>query len=219
MEDYYKLLGVSSDASESDIKSAFRSLVKQYHPDSQFAKENPEEAEKIFLKIHEAYETLYDSNKRAEYDRIRWRTKEKSLSEHTSEERARAFYLKGREAYKQGKFERASGFFRYAVEIEPVSALFCSWLGLSLSKQKGSLHEARKWCEKAVALNPTNTDYLVNLALIYREAGLKSLSQKYIVKALEIEPFHKRAHFWAEKMTEKDKSFLGKIKSLLRIRW
>jgi curved DNA-binding protein CbpA len=219
VEDYYGILGISSDASESDIKSAFRSLVKQYHPDSQFAKENQKEAEEVFLKIHEAYETLYDSNKRAEYDRVRWRTKEKSLSEHSSEERARAFYLKGRAAYKHGEFERASGFFRYAVEIEPVSALFSSWLGLSLSKQKGALHEARKWCEKAVALNPKNTDYLVNLALIYREAGLKSLSQKYILKALEIDPFHKRAHFWAEKMTEKDESFLGKIKSLLRMRW
>jgi len=55
MEDYYRILGVSSSASESEIKSAFRSLVKQCHPDSQLAKENPEEAEKVFLKIQEAY--------------------------------------------------------------------------------------------------------------------------------------------------------------------
>lgn len=145
------------------------------------------------------------------------KTKEKPMGEHTPPERARIFYLDGREAYKQGRFDRASGFFRYAMEIEPANPLYCSWLGLSLSKQKGSLHEAKKLCEKAVSLSPSNTDYLVNLALVYREAGLKSLSLKYITKAISIDPSDKRALLWAEKMKVKDESLLGKVKSFLRL--
>jgi curved DNA-binding protein CbpA len=216
MEDYYSILGVSSSASESEIKSAFRALVKQCHPDSQLARENPEEAEKVFLKIQEAYEALSDSNRRAEYERVRMKKKEKPLGARSPRERARIFYLDGREAYKQERFDRASGCFRYAMEIEPSNPLYCSWLGLSLSKQKGSLHEAKKWCEKAVALSPSNTDYLVNLSIVYREAGLKSLSQKYIDRAISIDPSDKRALLWAEKMKVKEESLLGKIRSFFR---
>jgi len=148
---------------------------------------------------------------------VRMKKKEKPLGEHTPQDRARIFYLEGREAYKQERFDRASGCFRYAMEIEPANPLYCSWLGLSLSKQKGSLHEARKWCERAVALSPSNTDYLVNLSLVYREAGLKSLSLKYITRAISIDPSDKRALLWAEKMKVKDESLLGKVRSFFRL--
>ena len=65
-KDYYELLGVSSDASESEIKKAFRRLVLQYHPDH-----NPgdREAEETFKQIAEAYQVLNDPEKRALYDR------------------------------------------------------------------------------------------------------------------------------------------------------
>ncbi len=65
--DYYEVLGVSRDASEPDLKSAFRKLAKQYHPDR-----NPDdaEAEQKFKDINEAYETLRDPQKRAAYDQF-----------------------------------------------------------------------------------------------------------------------------------------------------
>jgi molecular chaperone DnaJ len=67
MKDYYEILGVSRDASETDIKKAFRQLALKYHPDR-----NPDnkESEDKFKEINEAYSCLIDPEKRAHYDRF-----------------------------------------------------------------------------------------------------------------------------------------------------
>jgi len=64
--DYYEVLGVSRDASESDLKSAFRNLARKYHPDVSDAPD----AEEKFKEINEAYGVLSDADKRAAYDRF-----------------------------------------------------------------------------------------------------------------------------------------------------
>ncbi len=68
MADYYGVLGVKPDASAADIKKAFRKLAKQYHPD---ATGGDKAAEKKFIEINEAYDTLGDAKKRKEYDEVR----------------------------------------------------------------------------------------------------------------------------------------------------
>ena len=65
--DYYEVLGVNKDASEAEIKSAFRKLAKKYHPD--LNKDDPSAAEK-FKEAQEAYEVLSDEQKRSQYDRF-----------------------------------------------------------------------------------------------------------------------------------------------------
>lgn len=67
MRDYYEILDVNKDASEDEIKRAYRSLAKKYHPDL-----NPdnEEAEQKFKEATTAYEILSDSEKRSRYDRF-----------------------------------------------------------------------------------------------------------------------------------------------------
>jgi len=64
--DYYEILGVSRNASPDDLKSAFRQLARQYHPD---VNKSPD-AEERFKEINEAYAVLSDSEKRAAYDRF-----------------------------------------------------------------------------------------------------------------------------------------------------
>jgi curved DNA-binding protein len=66
-KDYYKVLGVSKSATEKEIKSAFRKLAQQYHPDRN---QGDKKAEDKFKDINEAYEVLGDAQKRAKYDQL-----------------------------------------------------------------------------------------------------------------------------------------------------
>jgi molecular chaperone DnaJ len=63
--DYYEVLGVPKDASQDDLKQAFRRLARQYHPDVNKAAD----AEERFKEINEAFAVLSDDEKRAAYDR------------------------------------------------------------------------------------------------------------------------------------------------------
>jgi molecular chaperone DnaJ len=65
--DYYEVLGIGRDASDQEIKSAYRRLAMQHHPDRN--PESQEEAEEKFKEITEAYSVLADAQKRAGYDR------------------------------------------------------------------------------------------------------------------------------------------------------
>ena len=67
-KDYYRVLGVSETASQKDIKSAYRKLSRQYHPDT-----NPGDAaaEERFKEVSAAYDVVGDADKRKEYDEVR----------------------------------------------------------------------------------------------------------------------------------------------------
>lgn len=66
-KDYYQILGVEKNASQDEIKSAYRKLAKKYHPD--LNKDNPDAADK-FKEVNEAYEVLGDEKKRQNYDQF-----------------------------------------------------------------------------------------------------------------------------------------------------
>jgi curved DNA-binding protein len=66
-KDYYSVLGVSRDASEAEIKKAFRKLAREYHPD---VAKDKKAAEAKFKEINEAHEVLSDPEKRRKYDEL-----------------------------------------------------------------------------------------------------------------------------------------------------
>lgn len=68
VDDPYEVLGVSKDASENDIKKAYRKLALKHHPDKQSTEEGRRQASEIFAKISNAYEILSDPQQRREYD-------------------------------------------------------------------------------------------------------------------------------------------------------
>ena len=74
-QDYYEILGVGRNATEKEIKTAYRKLARKWHPDLHTAKDKDKAEEKI-KQINEAYEVLSDKEKREKYDRLgaNWRT-------------------------------------------------------------------------------------------------------------------------------------------------
>lgn len=66
MKDYYKILEISMSVTKDDVKKAFRSLAKKYHPDRNV---NDTTALKKFQEVNEAYEVLSNEDSRREYDK------------------------------------------------------------------------------------------------------------------------------------------------------
>lgn len=67
-KDFYKTLGVSKDASDAEIKKAYRKLARKYHPD---ANPGDAKAEEKFKEIGQAHQVLSDKESRAQYDQVR----------------------------------------------------------------------------------------------------------------------------------------------------
>ena len=86
--DYYKVLGVPRNASDEDIKKAFRKLARQYHPD---VAQDKKGAEEKFKEINEAYEVLGDPQNRKKYDDLgaNWRDGASSQGPPGGQERGR----------------------------------------------------------------------------------------------------------------------------------
>ena len=106
MKNYYSILGVTPDSTDAEIKSAYRSLARKYHPDI-----NPEGGQK-FKDITEAYETLSDAKKRMQYDTINGFFKSATKKQFTSSEKAKEEYKKttSKESKKNDEKVKKSNF-------------------------------------------------------------------------------------------------------------
>src|SRR5580698_6461022 len=93
--DYYKILGINKNASQDDIKKAYRKLARKLHPD---LNPNDKEANKKFQQLNEANEVLSDPEKRKKYDQYgeNWK--------HGAE------YEKQQQAHQSRRSEQSQGF-------------------------------------------------------------------------------------------------------------
>lgn len=106
--DYYKVLGVDKNATEKDIKSAYRKLARKYHPD---VNPNDPEAEKQFKQVNEANEVLSDPEKRKKYDKYgeNWQHGEAYEQARQQQQQQKGYSYEGGSAQDFGSFDFGGG--------------------------------------------------------------------------------------------------------------
>lgn len=107
MKNYYRILGVSEQATEQDIKAAYRKLAKLYHPD--VVKDDADKTRRMY-EIQEAYECIGDEENRKEYDKARMERCAGAHQTKRSKKNEQCEEMSGQMAPDMSQFERFFGF-------------------------------------------------------------------------------------------------------------
>lgn len=154
--DYYEVLGVSSDATPEEIKSAFRTLAREHHPD---ATGGDAASEQRYKEISEAYAVLSDANKRHQYDNARmgvgsWSSPWGSPFATTIEDIFETFFGGGAPTRTRQRTRAREGeSFEMLVELELADVVFGTTRTLELER-----HEPCATCEGSGAAEGTSPE-------------------------------------------------------------
>ncbi len=191
--DYYSILGIEKWATLDTIKKAYYKAAKEFHPDKHLHLPSDTLKSKlnaIFSRLTEIYKILSDSNKRIEYDN---RPAVKPANLQTDNvEMAKTLFQEGKDAFRKGSHEKAKELFGRAIYLDSLVSSYYFYLGLVLEKQQ-KLHEAGKILNKALKLDPFNSDYLAELGHIYLQLGFNLRAKSTFQKAIRSDSSNKRA--------------------------
>jgi len=189
----YDTLGVQRDATEQDIRAAFRRLTRDHHPD-QFAGAKREAAEQRFQAITEAFNVLSRPESRERYDRdLAQRTSTSSGNQIDAKEIARRLAARGAESLRAGRVQEAVENLKAAVDHDSESDRASYFLGLALGRVKGRERDALRYLERAVVLDPQNAVYKAHAAGAALATGMMSRAERLAQDALSIDPTSDKA--------------------------
>lgn len=183
--DYYSLLGVSRDASATEIRERFRALAREAHPDRAPASRKAE-AEAKFQELTEAVNVLSNPERRKAYDFDRMAATSGGTATE-GDEVAQNYVNQGIAAYKEKRYAEAAGNFALAVTRDPTDAKSQHYLGLA-SARSGDMRAAIKALEAAIALEPHNSVLLKDAGAVFRQAGMLVKAEKVYQEAVRWDP-------------------------------
>ncbi len=187
---YYDTLGVARDASEDEIRLAFRRLTREHHPD-RFSGDERMRAEERFQEITEAFNVLSRPESRSRYD------EEISQGAHAKAmepgEIARRLAAKGAQALRSGDLPKALELLRSAVDHDASSSRAHYFLGLTLARLKGREREGLRHLERAEQLEPLNATLKAEVAVVSLATGMSSRARRFAEQALELDPANAKA--------------------------
>ncbi len=184
--DFYQVLGVSRQSSRQDILQAFRALVSENHPDKFQDAARKRQAEDALKEITEAFNSLYDPRRREEYD--------KSLSQgpvhavKSPQEQAREFLQQGLARYRSGDFAAAVGLLDHVVRIQPDNSQALFYGGMIKLHNPKWRSAGAEWAEKAIALEPYNSSYVVEYCNLLLTMGQTVRASKILAQAAQDNP-------------------------------
>ncbi len=184
---YYDLLQVNKNASQDEISSAFRRLIKLHHPDRYGDPDEKAEAEKRFQEITAAFNILKDPEKRAAYDQG-LATDSGIVKQTDAKEQARHFFKNGLNQLNNfSEYRMAEEFFKKAVYLDKDNPKYLFYLATVMGKDPRKRRKAVEYLEKAITLDPFSADYRARIGTLYLESGMHTRAHKYFQKALKLD--------------------------------
>jgi len=195
-KDYFQVLGVARDATRDAITRAFLLLARRHHPDRASNTDSTQVrtlSGDLFRLICQAYETLSDDRRRAEYlDRLRDQRETPSQVAARRSLDAEAAFKEGERAYKRREWSAAREAFERAVGLCPNEGEYHCYLGMAMFQErpthKPSLEQAREELNRAIGLSPTYDLPHLHLAYVYRALGHRQLAVGEFEAAAQCNP-------------------------------
>ncbi len=181
MTNYYDVLGVARDATESEIRNKFRVLARENHPDRFSEPEKKRAAEDKFQLLTEAMNVLTSQARRKAHDTEL--EKNRPISQDPAGQ-ARVFLAKGVKSYREGNFPDAIVQFDLAVNHYDRDAKAWHYLALACMKVVGQIRRGVDAIEAAIRLDPNNALFRRDAGKLYIMAGLNAKAERHLEEAL-----------------------------------
>ena len=178
---YYDILGLPRNATTQQVRSRFRTLARELHPD-RFQGEEKSEAEARFQEITQAFNVLNDATRRRDHDMELARPD--GLKQEDSSEAARVYLQRGIKAFREKQYSQAAENFDRATKENPESAQSWHYLAMACRVKRQWLPRAREAILKACDIDPMNAVYLRLAGEIFADSGMNRRAQIYYQKAL-----------------------------------
>ncbi|HET6980405.1 MAG TPA: DUF4388 domain-containing protein [Pyrinomonadaceae bacterium] len=216
---HYDVMDVGREASPSELKTVYYQLARRYHPD-RFRKAEAallSRIESAFARITQAYDTLRDDRLRSGYNaKLEARKKAEQLADAAPKpvvpvteaepvaekvaepvipaaERAEIQFKEGLAALELGQRKVALGLFASAASAMPKEARYHAFYGQMLAGNEQTRRAAETELLAAIKLDPTNANYRVTLAELYRDLGLKLRAKGEAERAVATDPNNRKA--------------------------
>ncbi len=182
---YYEVLGLPRTAGEAEIRDRFRKLARESHPD-RYRGTDKGEAERRFQTLTEAVNILTNPERRRQHDM----ELQSGSSGGTADfaQIAKAYVAKGVKAFKEGDFPAAYENFDMAAKHNPNDAKAFHSMALAASRMPQMIRQAVQAAETAVAKDGFNATFMKDAGVLCRRAGLDSKAERYLMRAVELDP-------------------------------
>lgn len=187
---HYDTLGIERDATDQQVRAAFRELALKYHPDK-FTGEARATAEENFQSITEAFNVLSHPSSRDKYDiEISKGTDVKKMDPR---EISRRLAAKGSQCLREGSAAEALENLKSAIDHDDENSRAHYFYALTLARVPSKVRDALRHMERASALEPSNGAMKAEAAGLALAAGMKSRAARLAEEALALDPTSAKA--------------------------
>lgn len=181
--DFYAILGVAQNATAKQIRERFLLVARERHPD-RFHGEEKAAAETEFQQVTEAFNTLFDPDRRRQHD-MELASMVQAGPAASQEEIAKVYIQRGLKALRDGKLRLAVENLERATEECPTDAQAWYQLAAALSRDRRALPRARAAIVKACDLQPMEPNFLRLAGRLFADSGMQAKAIDYYQRALD----------------------------------